>query len=151
MLALGFVAALTGCFAGGNRWVKDGLSASLADAKYAACQRDAERQLESSAASAASEDERSARIRHESNLCMQADGWSLSRLDGSEAPLSHASGEAPPLHGSEVRFAQASEAPSEKSIDKPSSKTEEKKEAKEVKEVKVSGPPADDGDDGDEE
>ena len=131
-LTLPLALALIGCSAR-YQWVKDGLSTSLADAKFASCQLEAERL---SYSSVESDDDRAARVRHESHLCMKADGWRLTQIESAE-PGDHASyassaaSMSVPPRSSEAPTVQAGESPSSK----PSSKPEEKPTVK--KEVKV--------------
>jgi hypothetical protein len=78
-LALG--SALSGCSTT-YKWVKEGFGPQHAQAQFAACQLEAERYRWS-----ADEDqeERAARVLHEAQLCMKADGWRRVSEDGEAA------------------------------------------------------------------
>ncbi len=107
-IPLSLLGVFSGCAGPSSyRWTKDGLSSSLADAKYAACQRDAE--LVPYAATE-TEEERTLRIRRQAQLCMKADGWSLNRTDsgGSSAAGPQSSIDSEPQPKREVRLAQVS-------------------------------------------
>jgi hypothetical protein len=114
-LPLSVALMMAGC-SSSFQWVKEGLSSAVADAKYASCQLTAERILYSSAEA---EEDRAERIRHESHLCMQADGWRWTESDGTELSSTPAS-----PRQSEPSLAQVSDKPDDKPDEPASSKTE---------------------------
>ncbi len=138
-LPLGLAMGISACSGSSYRWVKEGLSTSLADAKYASCQREAELAPYSAQES---EEQHTTRIRQKAQLCMKADGWSLTRSDGSSASIEPPASE--PVPKSELRLAHASEAAMAKGSDKPPGAETDKKV---VKEVHVHGGAESGGDD----
>lgn len=77
-LFIALAGSLAGC-ATPFHWIKDGFSAQHAEAKFAACQLEAERLRY---VASESDEEREARTRHEAGLCMKADGWRWTQADG---------------------------------------------------------------------
>lgn len=80
-LFIALAGSLGGC-ATPFRWIKDGFSAQHAEAKFAACQLEAERLRY---VASESDQERETRTRHEAGLCMKADGWRWTQADGESA------------------------------------------------------------------
>lgn len=81
VLIIAVTSSLGGC-ASPFRWLKDGFSAQHAEAKFAACQLEAERLRY---VASESDEERETRTRHEAGLCMKADGWRWAQTDGESA------------------------------------------------------------------
>ena len=79
--------SLGGC-ASPFHWIKNGFSPQHAEAKFAACQLEAERLRY---VASESDEERETRTRHEAGLCMKADGWRWAQTDGESASDSSSS------------------------------------------------------------
>jgi hypothetical protein len=77
-LGLALALACSGCSTT-YQWVKEGATRPQADSRYAACQLEAERLRWSTDED---DEERAARVQHEAQLCMRADGWRRVRDDG---------------------------------------------------------------------
>lgn len=80
-LFIALAGSLGGC-ASPFHWIKDGFSAQHAEARFAACQLEAERLRY---VASESDEERETRTRHEAGLCMKADGWRWAQTDGESA------------------------------------------------------------------
>ena len=78
------VALFSGCFSLPVKWVKPGSSQTVRQ-QLASCQLYAERYRYSSEESS---EDRAARIKHEVDLCMQADGWVDENSEGGKEQVS---------------------------------------------------------------